>query len=118
MKTCLLRRRGLKDGIGLDAPERDFAHGPLDVAGSAALPGWILNRSHSIYFVVFDAAIRSVNNELAGFFRSDALPRSLNRLALSDENLSRFAFPLYDPGTVCRKYMNGLAAMFILYRSP
>jgi hypothetical protein len=84
----------------LYAPERDFAHGPLNVTGSAAPPGRVLNRSHSIYSVVFDLAIRSMNNELAAFFRFNAFPRSLDRLALSDENLSGFAFPLYDPSAV------------------
>jgi len=58
--------------------------------------------------VVFDPAIRSVNNELASLFRFEAFPRSLDRLVLSDENLSGFAFPFYDPGAVRRKYRNGL----------
>ena len=90
--------------------ERDFSHGTLDVAGSAALLGRVLHRSHSICSVVFDLAIRSVNNKLASLFRFNAFPRSLDRLALSDENLSRFAFRLYDPSAVGRKYMNGLCS--------
>jgi hypothetical protein len=95
-----LVRRPLTDGITLHASERDLAHGPLNVAGSAALPRRVLDRSHSICTVVFDLAIRSVNNKLASFFRFRAFPRSLDRLALSDENPSGFAFPLYDPRTV------------------
>jgi hypothetical protein len=84
----------------LYASERDFAHGSLNVARSAALLGRVLNRSHSICSALLDLAIRSMNNELASFLRFDALPRGSDRLALSDENLSRFAFPLYDPSTV------------------
>lgn len=88
MKMWLLFTRALTDGIGLYAPQGDFAHGPLNVAGPAALPGWILNWSHSICSMVFDLAISSVNHELAGFFRSNAFPGSLDRLGFSDENLS------------------------------
>src|SRR5204862_202286 len=84
----LLLRRALADGISLYPSERDLAHSPLNVAGSAALPWPVLHRSHSVCSVILDLAIPSVNNELAGFLRSNAFPRSLDRLALSGANLA------------------------------
>lgn len=79
MKTRLLLRRALTDGVSLYTPERDFTHGALNVAGATALLGRILNRRHSIGPVVCDLSIPSVNNELASFFRFDDFPRGLDR---------------------------------------